>query len=450
MQILLRKLSRTGDGVSRTIVRGGLVSFGVRAAGLALGLCSHVLLSRALGANDYGLYAIAIGWCMILVIPAKFGLDHTALRYASVYVQEKRMGLLKSLVFYSTKLLFFSTALIGAAVFAVAWLMPNFFGVSRGVSSAGDVGWLIVLISVLAFLGVFSAFFRAAHKLFASQFYEQVLRSAILIAALVAAIQLNGELSLRVALMLTALSALGALAILLVRFRSEFFGKGGEPVGAAQGKEWLNLAWPVFGLTAVQQVMLQSNVILLGWLATSEAAGHYAAASRLASFVPFALAAVATVSGPMVAKAFQRGDVEELRRIAVVTARIAFFCAIGMSFLFLVSGKIVLSAFGKTFVEAYPALLILLCGGLVNAFTGSVGHFLTMTNKQLVALGIMLVALVLNLILSLILIPAAGLIGGAAASAIGVSVWNLLMIGYVRKTLGIDATALGLPLREEK
>jgi len=442
-----KKASGKGDDtILETILRGGLTSFGVRCTGLVLGLVSHIFLSRLLGPSEYGLYAVALGWTMILVVPAKFGLDHTALRYASVYIVENRIGLLKSLVLYSARFLFFSSALIGFVVIVVGWQAPHLLGLSR----TGNVVWLVLLIELLAFLGVFSAYFRAAQKIFSSQFYEQVLRSSILIILLVVSILIGHKLSFGSALMITTLAALGALVALLFQFWLVFFREQEVSVEDSRSSEWLHLSWPIFVIAVAQQIMNQVNVIFLGWFSESETAGLFSVAARLAAFVPFGLVALNSITAPMIATTYSQNNIDELRRIVSINARISLMFALGVSMIFILGGKHILLLFGNDFIAAYPALLILLLGGLVNAGTGSVGYMMTMTNRQRVSMLLISGSLVINIGLSFVLILNYGLLGGSIAAAIGVILVNLSQYIYVWMNLGIDTSPLGLNARKSR
>jgi O-antigen/teichoic acid export membrane protein len=83
----------------------------------------------------------------------------------------------------------------------------------------------------------------------------------------------------------------------------------------------------------------------------------------------------------------------------------------------------------------------------VNAFTGVVAYFTTLTGRERQGLVIFAVALVLSIALNLLLIPGFGAVGAAIASSSATAAWNLAMLVYVRRTLGIDASALALPIR---
>ena len=94
--------------------------------------------------------------------------------------------------------------------------------------------------------------------------------------------------------------------------------------------------------------------------------------------------------------------------------------------------------------------MILLVGGVINAFTGSVGYYLLMTGKQAAALKIIAGSLLVSAALNTLLIPGYGIVGSAIASVVAVSCWNLSMLIYVRRVLGIDASAIGLKAKPSR
>jgi O-antigen/teichoic acid export membrane protein len=156
----------------------------------------------------------------------------------------------------------------------------------------------------------------------------------------------------------------------------------------------------------------------------------------------FGLSALSTVSGPMIASAYHRGELGELGRLASLSARIALAFAVPAAIVLVLAGPTLLSLFGRDFVAGYPVLLILIVGALANAFTGVVAYLLTLTGREVVALAIFAGALALNAGLNVLLIPHWGAVGAALASAAGTTFWNIAMLILVRRHLGIDASAL--------
>lgn len=431
--------SLAGDRLVTHMLKGSAVSMAVRVVGIVAGLASHLILSRVLGPREYGRYVIALGWAMVLVIPARLGLDNAALRFATIYREERRSGALRAFVEVSLTAIAATSA--GLAVVLLGFKIagaPFLASVETGL-----LLWVAAMVFPLAMLGWLSALIRTAHKIFAAQFYEQVLRPVALIAALAALVLAGARLDAGRAMFVTVACTAVAMVGIALQTGLVFRDMRAAPADFGERRLWLSVSWVLLLMSIFMELSNQLEILLLGILADATAAAHFSAAWRLASLVPFGLVAIVTVSGPMIASAFQRADTAEMARIARLNARFSFAFAIVTAAVLALLGRALLGAFGPSFVSAYPALLILLVGGLFNAFTGSVGYFLLMTGHQVVALGILMTSLALGLLLNLLLIPLLGITGSAIASATCVSFWNLAMVAYVRRTQGIDTTALG-------
>jgi len=425
------------------ILRGVSTSLIVRVVGQGLGLLGHMLFSSALGPASYGLYSIVLAWCMLLVVPTKFGLDHVVLRFAPVYLSSGQQGTLQSLFRFCALFLLLSSSLLAFILFFMTGAKPEVFG----IATYSDAFWISILVASMAFLGVFSNFFRAAHKIFFSQFYEAILRSALLVAAVLFCLALEFEVNLSVAFLITALSAAVAGAAMLWSLHGLFF--RGTSVAATRPRvaAWLNLSWPIFLIAVCQQLMAQSNLLVLGWLSPATEAGNFAVAVRISSFVVFILAAVSSITGPMISVAYESRDFAKLRRIATLSARASFVCAVLIAAVLLFLGANIIALFGAGFGDAYLPLVILISGGLVNAFTGAVGHYLNMTDRQFVTLRILIMSTACSVLLAFLLIPQFGAIGAAWAAALSVTLSNVLMVIAVWRMIGVDTTVIGLQLR---
>jgi O-antigen/teichoic acid export membrane protein len=200
-------------------------------------------------------------------------------------------------------------------------------------------------------------------------------------------------------------------------------------------------------LGVVQELMNQIDIILLGQLADQRQAALFAASWRLASLVPFALVGLGTMGGPLIAAAYERGDLDELQRISRIVSRAGFVFALVSALLIFAAARPLLGLFGREFVAGRDVLPILLLGGIVNAFTGIVAYFLTLTGRERHGLAIFAAALALSILLNLVLIPRFGAVGAAIASSSATIAWNFAMLIYVRRAIGLDASALALPSR---
>ena len=427
------------DPLDLHLTRASVVSMAVRGAGLGLAFLCHLVLSRALGASHYGQYMIALGWAMVLAIPSRIGLDNSVLRFATIYREEGRSSDFRGLVR-------FSLGAMTAVAAAIVGIMV--VGKAAAFRPLDPIDWALIaglalLVPSSAILGWLSALVRTANRIFASQFYEQVLRPALLLAAVVVALLASGGINSGQAVLLTGFTAIIATAGLAFH-AWRIFGEQ-QPVRATfeHRGEWLSASWPLFLMAIVQELLNQIDLILLGLLSNATEAAYFAASMRLSSLVSFGLMAIGTVSGPLIASAYHRNEMGRLARIATTCARYSTIFALIVAASLAVFGKPALGLFGPGFESAYPVLLVLLAGGLINSFTGSVIYLLTMTGREKSAVGILAGALVLAGALNLLLIPGLGAAGAAIASTAGLACWNIAMVIHLRRKIGIDATALG-------
>lgn len=438
MRIAIRPVFGT-DPLVGFLLRGSMVALLTRAAGVLLSYAAAVLLSRTLGAAGYGAYSIGLALALLLVLPSRAGFDNAALKFAAIYIGSSRLSHLRGFLKFAAMTIVSFSCVTGLIVYLAAR-----FGVTS--TRSDTVFAAALLIFPLAALGFVAAVMRAARHIFASQFYEQVFRPALFIALVLVALVAHVKLSPASALMLTAASAFVALAISVVHLRCALPNSASRADYSAW-REWISLSGPLLLAAIIQEALNQVDILMLGILADTRSAGLFSAAWRLASLVSFAVAALTSVSGPLIASLYDQRDWTRLARMAVAAAQIGTVAALAASLPLVFAGRLVLSLFGPEFVSAYPALLVLLLGGVANALTGSVAYLMTMTGRHVPATMIFAGALFLSIFLNLLLIPRFGTVGAAVASSSATAAWNLAMLAYVRRTIGIDASALALQRR---
>lgn len=398
-----------------------------------------MLLSRLLGLSAYGQYAIALSWVLVLTLPAKAGFDNSTLRYATLYIERGDQPALRGFVRFAVATVLAVSLVMGALIIAGGNLVAK--------ADFDVLLWAGLLVAPLALLALFSALMRASGRILASQAYDQMLRPALL-AGLAATLTWTGmRMTSSSALMVTTLAAAGALLALMIESTRVFAGTG-STISYSEWRSWAAVSVPMLLMSVVQELMNHLEVILLGVLGNQSQAGLFAASWRLASFVPFVFIGLATVAGPLIVSAYNRGAREELVRISALVSRIGLAFAVVTAALLAVLGGWMLGLFGPEFVTARQVLLILLIGGVANAFTGVVGPLMILTEHERQALAIFAGALALSIILNLALIPSFGAVGAAIASASATTAWNFAMLIYVRRKVGIDASALALRPRD--
>ena len=100
-------------------------------------------------------------------------------------------------------------------------------------------------------------------------------------------------------------------------------------------------------------------------------------------------------------------------------------------------GPWMLGLFGEAFVPLYSVMMLLCIGQLVNALCGPVMYLLNMTGHEVIAQRTMLIAMLVNLMANIILIPLMGLMGAAIATSLSMVLWNVWALVAVRRHTGI-------------
>lgn len=422
-------------GTAGFVLRGSLLSIGLRVAGVLIGYASHVIISRLLGVHGYGIYVIGLSWALVLTLPARMGFDQTPLRYATVYRETEQNAALHAFIRVAIGSVTLASIVIGSLFVLV--------GTAVGAGQPSVIIGAALLILPQALIGVLSVIIRSSNRIFATQFYDQLLRPALLIALLVSLAGTTKNLGPGNVLAIHSLAAFLALGILIIHFWKIFGPWRGVRPDYRGARQWLAVSMPLLVITFAQELLNQLEIILLGYFGDARQAGLFSAAWRLASLVMFALGTFGVLCGPLVASAYHRQDWAGLNRLVQFAARLATISAGAIIMILVLAGKPLLHLFGPGFEAAYRPLLALVVGGAVNAFTGIVAYLLTMTGRERVGMSIFCGALALSLVLNLILIPWFGALGAAIASSAALSAWNLAMVFYVRRAFGIDATALG-------
>lgn len=430
-----------GEDSSRQLVRGSLASFLLQGAGAGLVFILEVLLARTLNAHGYGLYATVIAWLQVLSMVALLGSNHLLLRFVPAYVATEQWSLLHGVLRQCGRgTLVVSGGIIFLAVVVLTGLSDRLTSELRWAFLIGIAALPLHALSVQR-----QSILRGLHRVASALAPEYIVRPLLLI-LLVSGLTWALKISISAPVVLAMNGAAIGVAFLLGWYwqRRAMPAMVLQSSPATQSREWLQVAVPLFLITSMQLLIVRMDIILLGGLAGREQAGIYAAASRVADLVVFALAAANAIVAPMISSLHARNDMEKLQRLMALLAKGVLIFTTPLVLLVGFLGHNILGIFGAGYQMGYVPLLILVCGQAVNALSGPVDFLMYMTGHQKQSLHILALATLLNLVLNLALIPFYGLVGAAIATASTTVFWNLLMRRFVRSHLGVEASVLVL------
>lgn len=436
---LKRLVSRgDGEGLKAQLLRGALGVGALKLVSLPLTLAASILLARGLGPEGYGQYTFVIAVITLLALPVGPGLGHLVTREVAKYQHAQEWKLFRGLLRRAHQWVVFGSAFIACLIAVLA---------SANASWELNDRWTLLLLAtlLLPMLGLNalrSATLRGLRKVFYAQLPELLARPGlhlVIAGSLLLAGTLNPATALASQIAATAL-AFGLGAWLLLRHRPAEISRC-YPV--YRHKQWGGALIPFTLLAAVGTLNGEIGILVLGWLGSDAEVAALRISQSGAMLVMFSLAIVNQVISPHITRAYRDNDQKRLQSLSRQSARGALLVAIpiALPFVFL-GGPIVELVYGESYREPVPLpLAILTVGQLLNVAFGSVGMFLTMTGFERDTLIGQVVALMVNAIAAVLLIPNFGAVGAALSVSFGLVTWNVVLAVIFFNRLGFRPSA---------
>jgi O-antigen/teichoic acid export membrane protein len=393
--------------------------------GMLSGFITMPILTRVLSKSDYGYLSLASTTLFLAVSLAKFGLQHSGVRFYPEFKYEKREE--KITVYYTT---LFWISLIFA--FAIAFV----FGVLIYISLRLSYPKIYLLVIVLAGLIVsdslivrFKNFLRAEQK--------TKLFNAISIIGSYFAILLGVTLLLMVSRTIEAY-LFGNLIInfVLVWLFLIFFIKQGKiktnSFSLSFMKECLRYGFPLLGFEVANFLIKFSDRYLIQIYLGAETVGIYSVGYNLAQYVSDAICLPLFYAIiPIYMDIYQEKGEEITIDFIGRTSSYIFILAIPILFEFCALAKLIAVTFASLkYAEASVVIPYVIFGTFLWGLYPIYAAGLYIKKKTKVLGTIVLIAAGLNIILNIILIPNYRLIGAALATFIAY-IFMAIMVGGI-------------------
>lgn len=420
-------------------VQGAGVGVLLQGVGLLLGFASSVLLARLLGPHGLGHYSFVLAIVAVLSVIAALGMPIVVARQLSAYQVRNEWGMARGIMRWSNLMVGVAGLVIGVCL--ILW------GMVWGKGAQQSLYLLAApLVVVLAWANIRQRALQGLHHPLASQLPEQFIKHTVFLVVAGALWAAGHEFILRSEGVMSAWLFAGLVSLLcgvvLLRRFSPLGLRAAQP--QYESREWIAIAWPIYVADVLGVVLVNSDTIILGWMCAPGDVGIYQIALRLSGLMLVLMGASNWVLSPWFARFHTTGERERLQSVVTRTTR-AIFAATMMLYLVLFFwGEALLGIFfGEKFVQAYPMLLILGAGQLVNVASGPVVNLLAMTGGQRALAWSATAMVVLNIILCFWLVKVLGPIGAAVAVAVTTSAYNMLLAVVVRRRSGLGATIFG-------
>ncbi|HWZ17160.1 MAG TPA: flippase [Ktedonobacteraceae bacterium] len=394
---------------------------------------NNLLIQRGFGAGPYGLYALGMSTVTLAISIFNLGLDDAMVRYVSIYRGRNQASLLRGLTL-------FCTALAGIAGILGALLVVFFAPFLVAIRHAPTMLPILLLMAPLVALSSMQNIWTGGMQGFKA-FKWRILVQRLVVPGTLTILLIFVLLfskNLATVVLATLVSALiGVLFNLFFFFRlmshTKYTGKE-----EYQLREWISFALPNF-LTSILDTVLEAvDTILLAFLVVSiVAVGQYAAAIRYSAFIALPLQSLNVMFAPTIAELHHKGEKEKLEVMFKVVTNWVIIFSLPICLIAILFSRPLLGISGDSFLAAWPLLVVLSVGSMVNAGTGSVGYILLMTGHQKLSFINSLTAVIVNVVLGIILTKLYGALGTAIATGLALAIVNLMRLLQVRLLLKI-------------
>jgi O-antigen/teichoic acid export membrane protein len=423
------------------LIKDGMGSLIVNVGNKALSFIVGVLLLRILGRAEFGIYSYVLSLVYILIIPAEFGISNLIVRETAQGVVKQKPSKVIGVWGWSFKIiLILSLGIILVSGIALFWGTQYFHRLELITFGLG-----IILLPFQALIHLSSAALRGLKEVVLGQLPDLIIVPGLFaILFFLSNILLTSELTAAHAMLLLFLSTFIALLISIVflYMKTPIAISKAKPV--YQGRIWFASALPLGLSSGLNMIKTRVNVIIMGFFVSASQIGTFQVAVSTAALTALVLHATNSILAPQFASVYVQSENEGLQRLVVQSTRVVFAFNLIASLSFVFFGKAVLSfVFGLELVEAYPVLLILIVGQLVNAFVGPVAFLLNMTGYERDVMKVIGLSTIVSVITTLILTRFWGIIGAAISTSISLVIAQILMFRLVRIRLGIISNVFG-------
>lgn len=380
------------------------------------------VLARLMGAENYGLYNLAISAAMIAGAISVFGLDTTMTRYIAILSSrhDKRgiwgtiqlgIGGALLLSLLTSTALFSLSALIAEYAFHDSRLAPLLQIASLTVP-------FLAISDVLA--GATRGFKRMSDTVIAQNIVQPVIRLVLIILLAVVGF------STPIAILIFGASDLCASLILLYFLNKRFNLRRSLATGQRNLGEIFGFTLPLGLSDLLTTFRSYLQTLLIGSLGTVRGVGVFSIANQVNQLGNMFHASMNQSARPLIAELSDQGKQPQVEHIYQTTTRWMVTLNMPMILIVTLFPVQVISIFGKSFVEGAPALAIMGLVNLVNVATGMCGTILDMTGHTRMKLFNTVIRVSVAILANFLLIPRYGVTGAAIAALIHEVVANVL------------------------
>ena len=381
----------------------------------------RLIVARFFGPEIYGLFSLALIILLWFVAFFSFGFDQGLLRFISYYRGKNQSDKIRYLISFSRSFLLFSSVLAGAILYFSSNLIAINIFHNEGLSIF--LKTFSFLIPFYIFSSVFLSILRAHENILFYSVISNIVPNLLKVLTLVFLLIIGFKTNAVALSYFTGIFVMFLLSYFAVRKSiSYIFNKSSinENEGSKIRKEFFIYSWPIMFFGIANMIFYWIDSFTIGVFLGATDVGLYNAVVPIAALLGFVPELFMQLFFPMITKKISKKDFAVVKELSQQIGKWIFILNIPLFFImFLFPGEVIGILFGKEYVIAKNALVILSFGSFIATLSVSIPQnlLLSIGKSKLMLFNLLFLSL-FNLILSIILIPKFGINGAAISTTL--------------------------------
>ncbi|WP_171064195.1 oligosaccharide flippase family protein [Actinomadura soli] len=428
-----------------SLARGGALNIAGAAISALAQLVVVAVITNAFSQDEAGILFAATSAFLLVGAVCELGTQTSLVYFIARFRSLGRTEWIGPLVRLALRPMVLFSAVLGVALFAAApWVAEAMVH--------GDSGDGVTYLRVLAvFLPVMNL---SAGSLAATQGFRRM-RPAVLIENIgrplaqlaavgaVAAAGASGLIAVAWVGPYLPAAVLAVLAMVAMVRRTAPAGGAAPDVPPDLGRRFWSYALPR-GLAGITQIMLQRmDILLVASMLGARDAAIYTAASRLRVVGQLANQAISQAVQPQLSEVLAHDDRRSANTLYQTATSWLMLANWPLFLLAVLFAEQLLRLFGQGYHDGAPVIVVLAVAMLLRAGTGMVEVVLMMAGKTTWNLANIVLALGVNVCVSVLLIPHIGIMGAALGNGAALLARNVVPLLQLRMKLGLHPFGRG-------
>ncbi len=407
-----------------TVAKGGGLSFVGRLFDYAVRFAFSIVVARAIGAEQFGLYTLAFTVAALASTMALLGLQTGMVRFLPPAIRQRDDASVWGIIQVGAGLPALLSIALAIGLFLLAdpianrvFSDPRLAPVLRLVSLTIPLDTLIAMAYVVVI-----SYRRPEYSVLANDVVFPLAKFFLTVGFLAAGLGILGIATAHI-----IASAVG-LALLVYLVNSLFSLVRPLRSGRRNAGQLLRYSLPAYAGWIIKTARGTLETLVLGFVGLTTGVGVYTAALRLTTIGSMFYLSIGNISTPIIADLHSRGESAQLKAFYQTTTRWLVTFNLPLFLTFVIFAVPLLSIFGADFAAGATSLMILAVGTLVYAGTGLGANVLDMTDHTRLNAANSLFMVVVTIGLDLLLIPRWGVVGAATAAALSTVLVNIVCL----------------------